>query len=120
MAAVVESTREEYLRAIKHEMERASQGRYPMPLYHRIVAVLMCLLAIFMVFFSYNHRLFPVGPTAILLSLFLQIRSHRKGIRRYDRFHAGQCLDCGYDLRSSGQRCSECGQWNYRWEEAKG
>ncbi len=29
---------------------------------------------------------------------------------RYQRHRKGLCLNCGYDVRASGERCSECGQ----------
>ena len=59
-----------------------------------------------------------VGHAMMWLLVLHSVRSGWRGRRRSKRHHSGLCLDCGYDLRSSGERCSECGQWNYRWEAA--
>jgi hypothetical protein len=41
---------------------------------------------------------------------------------RYRRMAEGQCAECGYDLRGSKERCSECGAyfgvgWNWREDD---
>ena len=38
-------------------------------------------------------------------------RLKRKKIRRF-RVSQGLCVNCGYDLRGSSERCPECG-WNF-------
>jgi hypothetical protein len=41
---------------------------------------------------------------------------------RYRRMSRGECPECGYDLRGSTERCSECGAyfglgWSWRADE---
>jgi uncharacterized paraquat-inducible protein A len=44
---------------------------------------------------------------------------------RYRRMSEGRCAECGYDLRGSAERCSECGAyfglgWSWKPEEGEG
>lgn len=50
----------------------------------------------------------PIGVTAALPVVWLAINLHRRSLRRR-RLAAGLCLECGYDLRGSKDRCPECG-----------
>ncbi|MGA2499839.1 MAG: hypothetical protein ABSH20_19045 [Tepidisphaeraceae bacterium] len=47
----------------------------------------------------------PVG----LLSIWPATRL-RTLVRRWRRHRKGQCLECGYDLRATPERCPECGK----------
>jgi hypothetical protein len=40
--------------------------------------------------------------------------SRRRTRRSYERLAAGLCESCGYDLRSSGDKCPECGALIWR------
>ena len=54
--------------------------------------------------------------SAILAGIFVlpavaYPRLRRKKIQRF-RVSRGLCLNCGYDLRESSERCPEC-EWNF-------
>jgi hypothetical protein len=50
----------------------------------------------------------PIWFFTLVPTLFLVFRLRRKLILRL-RGSRGHCLNCGYDLRGSGSKCSECG-----------
>src|SRR5205823_5431759 len=49
--------------------------------------------------------------TILLLAVFILLRllKWRREREINQRFLNGQCIECGYDLRASPQRCPECG-----------
>ena len=53
-----------------------------------------------------------VGITPVLASIaalvwaIIMVRAWRRDLRRYRN---GLCMNCGYDLRESKDRCPECG-----------
>ena len=51
---------------------------------------------------------FPMELPALLFTAFPAL-AIRRAFRRRNRRQRGRCLDCGYDLRASTGRCSECG-----------
>lgn len=56
---------------------------------------------------SFTAYLTPLGPVILLstgIAWILFIPLHRRRIRR----KKGLCLNCGYDLRASVNRCPEC------------
>lgn len=44
-----------------------------------------------------------------VLALPLPVLALFRWVNRSKRYAGGQCVACGYDLRASGDRCSECG-----------
>jgi hypothetical protein len=61
--------------------------------------------------YEYSFRVRQwIAFTAILLPAALSVLSvSRTRARRISRAALGQCLNCGYDLRASAERCPECG-----------
>ena len=53
----------------------------------------------------------PHGLFAALLALAPAVAARRFWLarRRRVRIAGGRCVACGYDLRASSERCSECG-----------
>jgi hypothetical protein len=51
---------------------------------------------------------FPMELPAILFAAFPAL-AIRRALRRRNRRRRGRCLQCGYDLRASTERCPECG-----------
>jgi hypothetical protein len=50
---------------------------------------------------------YPLGVALLAtMVLALPLRTH---LRRYRRRNAGQCEECGYDIRATPHRCPECG-----------
>jgi len=57
--------------------------------------------------------LIAIAATCVLPVLFLTLRIRDIVRRARDQAHGVQrCAKCGYDLRSSGNRCPECGAWD--------
>jgi hypothetical protein len=52
---------------------------------------------------------FPFWAIAVLLVVVL-LSVARRPILEWQRRRRGCCGNCGYDIRASGQRCSECGE----------
>ena len=54
--------------------------------------------------------LIVAGPivAAVILVIPFALKRYRHLVKEQRR-KAGQCLDCGYDLRESRERCPECG-----------
>jgi predicted Zn-ribbon and HTH transcriptional regulator len=47
---------------------------------------------------------------ALALIAWRLVAAHRK--RERQRWvYSSRCLNCGYELRASGERCPECGRW---------
>ena len=57
----------------------------------------------------YVPHWWPITATALPPLLWSGVRVRRAWVRRRRR-RMGLCLSCGYDLRGSEGRCSECGQ----------
>lgn len=57
---------------------------------------------------SYIRVATPLGVLAFLSSL-MPIAFVALWVRRLRRCDAGRCIDCGYDLRATPDRCPECG-----------
>jgi hypothetical protein len=53
---------------------------------------------------------FPVRGWISPPVAFLIVAYDRRRIRRESREEAGACLNCGYDLRATPERCPECGR----------
>ena len=51
------------------------------------------------------------GWFAVAIAAILPALTARQVIRRHSRRLHGSCLTCGYDLRSSLERCPECGRF---------
>jgi hypothetical protein len=58
---------------------------------------------------KWSHGTRAAFPVAIALFTIPPILKLRRVRRRNQRLFAGQCVECGYDLRASGERCPECG-----------
>jgi hypothetical protein len=56
-----------------------------------------------------SRRLMTVGLLMQILSMGLMLLRRRFLEREYDRLASGHCMNCGYDLRASRDRCPECG-----------
>jgi hypothetical protein len=50
-----------------------------------------------------------LAPLGLVLVLLLLLKHFARSRRRVKWFRTGHCHQCGYDLRSSGKKCSECG-----------
>ena len=60
----------------------------------------------------WENSLWSVFPTMSWIGLpiaVLIVAYDRRRIRRESRQEAGECLNCGYDLRATPDRCPECG-----------
>jgi hypothetical protein len=66
----------------------------------------------------YRGRYFFPEPTTLAIvcsvvtglgTVVFDYRSRRKAIEVTRRKKLGLCLECGYDMRSTPQRCPECG-----------
>jgi hypothetical protein len=58
-------------------------------------------------------RSYAWGPPIAGITLLCLAAILACGYRTYRRLRLGQCTQCGYDLRASGDRCPECGK--SRW-----
>ena len=58
---------------------------------------------------KFDATIVPYWILVILLAL-LPMRMFRHGWTRFDRWRRGNCLNCGYDIRASTERCPECGK----------
>ena len=55
------------------------------------------------------YALIPHWAIAIPLLLWILWRLFGPAAERQRRMRKGQCVNCGYDLRASAERCPECG-----------
>jgi hypothetical protein len=69
-------------------------------------------------YWGINLPLWPLATLSAVPALAFALLLVRRQIRRRTRRLAGSCLNCGYDLRSSPERCSECGAVRERPEDA--
>src|SRR5690349_8200279 len=53
----------------------------------------------------------PIAISCVTAGMWRIRRAH---VRARRALH-GLCMDCGYDLRESGERCPECGAPNPAW-----
>jgi len=56
----------------------------------------------------YTALIVPYGLLVIVLAI-LPLRTFRRALVRRRHLRRGHCLECGYDLRQSPERCPECG-----------
>jgi hypothetical protein len=53
-----------------------------------------------------------MGSAFLLVATIVAVLWHRARRRQY-RMRNHLCLNCGYDLRASPERCPECGGWSF-------
>jgi hypothetical protein len=53
-----------------------------------------------------------VGSAFLLVATIVAVLWHKARRRQY-RMRNNLCLNCGYDLRASPERCPECGGWSF-------
>jgi len=51
-----------------------------------------------------------IYETALGINIVLRLRFRARLKQNEDRLIAGECLNCGYDMRATPEQCPECGQ----------